>query len=67
MSGSSRKERVTHLSCSNVPKKFKWQVKKKTCERYVFQQLENMANKKMSLKDENIHKMEKYYGTFLRL
>lgn len=40
---------------------------KKICERYVFQQLENMANKKMSLKDENIHKMEKYYGTFLWL
>lgn len=36
----------------------------KICEHYAFQNMENRAKAKMSLEDEIIHKMEKFYGIF---
>lgn len=54
---STKKKQVTFLSRSNIWKK---QVKKISVD-YVFQHMKNMLEENTSLKDENIHKMEKFY------
>lgn len=60
MSGSQVKRKKKNLK--KPPPKTKNPTK--ICEQHVFQNLENLAYETVSLKDEIIHKIEKFYGIF---